>query len=82
MKNLGVMTVLVGDKKYDKERGEIGLRKKSLIFSYRVNKSSGDLLPSQSGASRMKNDGVMTVLVRENKYDKREGENRVKGKNH
>ena len=47
-----------------------------------VNKSSGDLLPSQSGASRMKNDGVMTVLVRENKYDKREGENRVKRKNH
>ena len=29
----------------------------------------------------MKHEGVMTVLSRENKYDKREGANRVKGKN-
>ena len=37
---------------------------------------------AKSEASRMKNEGVITDLVGGNKYDKREGVNRVKGKNH
>ena len=45
MKNGGVMTVLVGGNKYDKERGANRVNKKSVIFSYRVRKSSRDLLP-------------------------------------
>ena len=36
---------------------------------------------AQSGASRMKNEGVMTILVGGG-YDKREGANRVNEKNH
>ena len=34
------MTFLVRENTYDKERGQIGLRKKTLFFSYRVKKSS------------------------------------------
>ena len=36
----------------------------------------------KSGASRMKNEGVMTVLVGETNMIKRGGANRVKEKNH
>ena len=44
MKNVGFMTVLVGENKYDQDRGQIGLRKTLLYFPYRFNKSGGDLL--------------------------------------
>ena len=67
------MTVLVRENTYDKERGQKGLKKKHYFFHTGLRNQVEIYFHAKSGASRMKNEGVMTVLVGGNKYDKKRG---------